>query len=129
MEIKDRFQSAVYRLAGDGPVKTRLIEAFSEHLEDLDDTLLPLQIESGFLSLREALQQHRPVGRETAVEATVRKMSTAQASVCAFEIVTLLLRLLHESNGVERLRVVGGQRGQIVASVISEPSVSSVEPA
>lgn len=127
-QVTDRFQAAVYALAGEGSIKTRLVQAFSGHLEDIDDELLPEELASGFVSLRETLQQHRPVGGETAVEATVRKMSVAEADACAHEIVSLLLRLLRDPAAVERLRVVGGHRAQSVADAPSEPPAFLAKP-
>ncbi len=125
-QIADRFQSAVYTLASERPIKARLVEAYSRHLEDIDEDQVPDELRCSFVNLREHLQQHRPIGSETAVEATVRKMSVFEAGACAGEIVTLLLRMLRDPAAVERLRVVGGSRG---APASSDPAAPPEPPA
>ncbi|TVQ48602.1 MAG: hypothetical protein EA371_05525 [Gammaproteobacteria bacterium] len=122
-QIADRFQSAVFTLASERPIKVRLVEAYSRHLEDIDEEHVPEELRGSFVNLREHLQQHRPIGSETAVEATVRKMSVFEAGACAGEIVTLLLRLLRDPAAVDRLRVVGGARttGHQETSAALEP--------
>lgn len=119
-QLTDRFQSAVVDLIGDGSVKTRLARAWCRHLQDLEDEVLPDDVRTAFTDLRERLYQHRPIGAESPVEATVRKMSVREAESHATCIVTLLLRLVREHATGERLKVVTG--GQSAAAAIHEPA-------
>jgi hypothetical protein len=76
----DRFHSAALLLAGAGPVKQRLADAFRTHLVDLDVEELPRQLRAEFLSLSASLTSERAVGRSSVIDATVRKLSDAQAA-------------------------------------------------
>lgn len=112
-------QSAVATLVTEGPVKTRLAEAYARHLQELERHELPDEIRETFNSLREALHQHRPVGGETAVEATVRKMSAQEADAHAASIVGMLVALLRADPAADRFRVVEG--GEAAADAHTEP--------
>jgi len=107
-QLADRLQAAVYQLVGDGSVKTRLAQAYCGYLSDLDEDGLPEESRARFVSLRESLHQHRPCGTETAVQASVRKMSASEADAHAVGIVQLLLQVLREQGSGERFKVVAG---------------------
>lgn len=79
-------------------IKQRLTKAFSGHLADLDLDSLPPHLRPKFLMLVERLTAVCPLRGETAVAATVRKMSNEEASSCAQEIVALM-KLLGEERG------------------------------
>lgn len=119
-QLADRFQSAVVDLVADGSVKARLARAWCRHLNDLEDEVLPDELRTVFADLRESLYQHRPIGGESAVEATVRKMSVREAERHATSILTLLSRLMREHSTGERLKVVSG--GQAAAAAVHEPA-------
>ena len=119
-QLADRFQSAIVDLVADGSVKARLARAWCRHLQDLEEDALPDDLRAGFAELRECLYQHRPIGAESAVEATVRKMSVREAENHAQSIITLLLRLTREPATGERLKVVSG--GQAGAAAIQDPA-------
>ena len=119
-QLADRFQSAVVDLMADGSVKARLARAWCSHLHDLEDEALPDELRPAFAELRESLYQHRPIGGESVVAATVRKMSVREAESHATSIFTLLLRLMREHAAGDRLKVVSG--GQAAASAVHEPA-------
>jgi hypothetical protein len=110
-QLADRLQAAVYQLVGDGSVKTRLAQAYSGFLSDLDEDSLSEESRARFVSLRESLHQHRPFGTVTAVQASVRKMSASEADAHAVGIVQLLLQVLREQGSGERFKVVAGGQG------------------
>jgi hypothetical protein len=120
-QITDRFQAAVFELVGEGSVKSRLIQAYTRHLQDLEEDLLPEDLRGEFIALRESLHERRPVGGESAVEASVRKMSSRDAEASAADILTTLLRLLRGNVAVERLRVVNGREPAAVGDAGSQP--------
>jgi hypothetical protein len=76
----DRFHGAALLLAGAGPVKQRLADAFRTHLVDLDVKELPRELRAEFLSLSASLTSGRAVGGSSVIDATVRKLSEVQAA-------------------------------------------------
>jgi hypothetical protein len=94
-------------LVGDGPVKRRLIRAFGDHLGDLDAADLPPALRAGFSELQTALSCRAPVGTESRVQASVHKMSAAEARDYAGTIVELYAALVGQLERAEQpLKVV-----------------------
>jgi hypothetical protein len=85
----DRFYAALTVLAGHGHIKQRLMKAFEEYLGDLDEDELPITMKQSFVDLRHTMQRIAPLNGESAVCASVRKMSPQDASDCASQIVAL----------------------------------------
>jgi len=104
--LAERFAGAVQTLVGDGPVKQRLIRAFGEHLGDLDGADLPPALRAGFSDLQSAMSCRVPAGTETPVQASVQKMSAAEAGEYAGTIVELYAALLGQLERAEPLKVV-----------------------
>lgn len=86
----EHFFSAAVLLASVGPIKQRLANAFTNHLAMLRDDDLPREVREDFSSLVHSLSRVQPLRGETAVQATVRKMSDIEASKHAEHIVTIL---------------------------------------
>ncbi|MFZ8984850.1 MAG: hypothetical protein ACO213_11285 [Steroidobacteraceae bacterium] len=86
----DLLQQATLELTSADPIKHRLISAFSSYLEPLDASGLPVELREPFADLLERLTCITPLRGESAVVATVRKMSNEDAGDCAREIVRLL---------------------------------------
>ncbi len=80
---------AAVQLADSSPIKHRLVVAFSKYLCDLDSGELPREVRAEFDSLRRDLTRVTPLRGETAVMATVRKMSNEEAGRAAQRIVRL----------------------------------------
>ena len=108
--LTERFAEAVRTLVSDGPLKQRLIRAFAEHLGDLDHAELPMSVRREFGELQEALQSRAPAGRESRVQATVQKMSAAEAGAHAGTIVQLYVALLGQLERAEPLKVVSAPK-------------------
>lgn len=89
MDTCEKLYSAAIELAGEGPIKKRLIGAYEHHLDGLEDEHMPHEIRDDFSALRRALCSVRPLPGETAVLATVRKMSDGEASRYATQIVSM----------------------------------------
>jgi hypothetical protein len=102
-QVSDRFFSAVRTLSGDGPIKQRLASAYKEHLEDLRDEQIPDSIRQKFESLREALHAVGPANGESAVHASVRKMSPVDAQRYTTSILLMLAELVRVKGNGERL--------------------------
>lgn len=106
----ENFFAATAMLASAGPIKHRLAEAYRAHLESLDQEDLPKEIREEFSSICSRLSCVRPMRGETAVQATVRKMSDIEAGRIAMRIVNMLGILARQQQSVQRapkLRAVG----------------------
>lgn len=121
-QISDRFFSAVRTLSGDGPIKQRLVAAYKEHLEDLPEEQVPDSIRQKFESLRQALTAVGPCNGESAVHASVRKMSPVDAQRYATSILLMLGELVRVKGSGERIAFV--KTGRPV--VETEPAVPGV---
>jgi hypothetical protein len=104
-QFSNKFFSAVRTLAGDGPIKTRLFVAYSDHLDMLPETDMPESIRPRFQLLKNSMHLVKPMSEESPILASVRKMSSAQASRCATQIVAMFSELVRVKSTGERLRV------------------------
>ena len=104
--LLERFEGAVQALIGDGPVKLRLVRAYTAHLEDVRDIELPVSAGAALNELHAALHRVAPSGNETPVKASVQKMSTDEAAWHAGTILRLYVELLTQPRRVEPLKVV-----------------------
>jgi hypothetical protein len=104
----EHFLAAAAILASAGPIKHRLAEAYRTQLADLDEDELPKEIREEFSSLSSCMSCVRPMRGETAVQATVRKMSDQEAGGIATRIINMLGVVARQQN-VQRpkLRAVG----------------------
>jgi len=93
-QIVERFEAAVQTLVGDGPVKNRLLAAYTEHLEDLQQVDLPIESKLDFGDLHGALHRANPIGKIDSVRASVQKMSPTEAWWHAHTIVRLYAEVL-----------------------------------
>lgn len=109
-QISDRFFSATRTLSGDGPIKQRLVSAYKEYLEDLHEDQVPESIRPKFESLRQALTAVGPSNGESAVHASVRKMSPVDAQRYATSILLMLSELVRVKGSNERLAFIKGGR-------------------
>lgn len=98
--LVDRFYAAVSVLAGDGHIKQRLICAFQEHLDDIEDDELPLVVREGFADLKRRMHGVAPLNGEGPICASVRKMSGPEAGACGEAIVALHAEVLRLSDGL-----------------------------
>ena len=89
----DRFYAALTVLAGHGHIKQRLIKAYEDHLASIDEDELPLSTQQAFADLRRSMHRVSPLNGESAVCASVRKMSPHDASECAGQVVALFTEL------------------------------------
>ena len=89
----NRFYAAISVLAGHGHIKQRLIKAYEENLLDIDEEELPVSVRQAFSDLRQCMYRVTPLNGESPVCASVRKMSPADASECASQVVGLFSEL------------------------------------
>lgn len=79
----ERLFSAVLRMAGHGTIKERLVEAFEENLDYIEEYDLPEDVRPEFTELKRMMTRVAPLNGEGPICATVRKMSTGEADECA----------------------------------------------
>lgn len=103
----EHFFAATAILASSGPIKHRLAEAYRTHLAGLDADEVPKEIREEFCSLSTCMCCVAPLRGETAVQATVRKMSDLEAGSIAMRIVNMLGVLARLQPARPKLRAVG----------------------
>ncbi len=86
----ESLHKATLELAKSSGLKQRLADAWSHYLEDLSVSEIPGELRQEFEALRLSMNSVRPFPGESAVVATVRKMSMGEADACAQRIVALL---------------------------------------
>ena len=96
----ENFHKATLELAKSTALKQRLTDAFSRHLLDMPASEMPGALRGDFESLCKRMTRVSPLRGETAVAATVRKMSLDEADACAARIVALL-DALHRAQGMD----------------------------
>ena len=104
--LAEKFEAAVRRLVGDGPVKQRLVQAYAQHLDDLRDGDMPGPLKGDYAALDAAMHRSPPIGKESSIKITVQKMSFAEASAHAESIVKLYAEVLRSAERGEPLKVV-----------------------
>lgn len=85
--LLDLLQQAAVTLAQGGAIKDRLAEAYASHLIQIDPDDLPDHLRAEFESLCAAMRRERPLPRESAIRASVRKMSNEEAARHAAAVV------------------------------------------
>jgi hypothetical protein len=105
----EHLHAASLLLVGPGGVKQRLAAAYRTHLADLHPESLPRELRAELASIAQALTHERPVGGLGAIEASVRKMSDAEAASLAARVIGLFGEVSQLQSGALRatpLRVV-----------------------
>ena len=85
----ERFHAALTVLAGHGHIKQRLIKAYEDNLVGVNEDELPIALKQSFADLNRQMHGVTPLNGEGPICASVRKMSSQEASKCAASVVTL----------------------------------------
>jgi hypothetical protein len=100
----DNFFAAVSVLAGHGHIKQRLIAAFEDNLEAIDENELPIPVKQSFSDLKHLMHRVAPLNGEGPICASVRKMSVDEANQCAQIMVDIYGDMIrHSDSGQESL--------------------------
>ena len=99
----ERFGTALSVLAGHGDIKKRLIQAFEENLNDIDQQNLPKPVKTTFGTLRRRMTSVAPLNGEGPICASVRKMSVFEADECARMVVGIYGELLRTEPAEDEL--------------------------
>jgi hypothetical protein len=92
----EQLEGAALSLARAAPIKERLVDAFRNHLSQVDADELPQALRAQFRACHQALTRERPLRGEDAVRATVRKMSNLEADELACSVVRLFADMVRE---------------------------------
>lgn len=101
----DLLQRATLRLSQEGSIKDRLADAYASHLIGIDAEDLPQHLRADFDALCAAMNREIPLPRESAINASVRKMSGEEARYYAALVVRVFAAVAREgaqSAGVRR---------------------------
>ena len=80
---------AIVELTKSDPGKSRLATCVSKYLSTIQMEDLPIPAQAQLAALLKSLTTVTPLRGETAIQATIRKMSNAEADSCASRIVDL----------------------------------------
>lgn len=105
----DRFFAAVSVMAGDGHVKQRLVQAYEDNLQHIEEGLLPAEAREPFAELKRSMKSVAPLNGEGPIRATVRKMSAQEAARCGqlmLELLAVLIRCSAKGQGARTSKAV-----------------------
>jgi hypothetical protein len=108
VDLSARLQAATLSLAGPGHIKDRLLDAYSRHLNDIEETDLPGEYAIEFAQMIHALHRSPALPGDDVIKASVRKLSNEEACRYA-ELVVRLYGLLagrHHALAPRNLRPV-----------------------
>lgn len=116
--VLDLLQQATVTLSQGGSIKERLAEAYSLHLIRVDAGDLPDHLRNEFSQLHAALHREPPLPRESAIRASIRKMSIADASRYAALVVQIFAALARSTTPAIAWR--GARAAPVVALLAAE---------
>lgn len=88
--ISEHFLAAICMLVSADSIKRRLVSAYQTHLSVINEDELPGEVRKDFTEVVHAISYVQPMRGESAVQATVRKMSDSEAGQHATRIVEIL---------------------------------------
>jgi hypothetical protein len=109
----DRLFAAVSVMAGDGHIKQRLVKAYEENLQNIEESALPSAARTSFAELRRMMRCVAPLNGEGPIRATVRKMSVRDAALCSqlmLDLLTVSIREHLSDSGQHRLPLQPDER-------------------
>jgi hypothetical protein len=95
----DSFHAAVSVLAGHGHIKQRLMTAYEDYLDAIDEDEVPQIRRNAFVDVQKAMHRVAPLNGEGSVCASVRKMSPVEAGDCAITILSVYRAMLRDDDG------------------------------
>jgi len=118
----DRFYAAVSVLAGDGHVKQRLMRAYQENLDDIQEDELPRQLKNSFSKLKMRMHRVAPLNGEGPICASVRKMSVHEASDCAVSVVSLYGEIIRQAGDLQDPLPLNGDQESVPPFLVKSVS-------
>jgi hypothetical protein len=100
LNLSARLEAATLSLAGPGTIKDRLLDAYSRHLKDIQESDLPGEYAIEFAQMIQALHRSPALPGEDVIKASVRKLSNEQACRYAELVVRLYGRFAGQHHAV-----------------------------
>ena len=94
----NNFFTAISVLAGHGHIKQRLISAYEDNLDAIEEDALPTDVRQSFADLNHLMHRVTPTNGEGPICASVRKMSVEEANQCAQLMVDLYSDMIRHSD-------------------------------
>lgn len=94
----ESFHAAASVLVGHGHIKQRLMKAFEDYLESIDEDEVPKARRRAFVEVQKAMHRVAPLNGEGSVCASVRKMSPVEAGDCAITILSIYRTMLRDGD-------------------------------
>jgi hypothetical protein len=88
------FLNAAQLLSSSGPIKQRLATAYTKHLAAVSSDEIPREYREEFIAIGSSMSAVKPLRGETAVQASIRKMSDFEAAGHALRIINLMGALI-----------------------------------
>jgi hypothetical protein len=106
--LSARLEAATLSLTGPGAIKERLLDAYSRHLKDIQESDLPGEYAIEFAQMIHALHRSPALPGEDVIKASVRKLSNEEACRYAGLVVRLygMLAGMHHPVATRNLRPV-----------------------
>ena len=117
----DRFLAAVSVWSGNGHIKQRLMTAFEDNLDGLDEDELPPAQRELFTKLRGKMHRVAPLNGEGHIRASVRKMSLAEAQECAHLIVSLYAEMAKRHGSEEHPKLAAVPSSADIPTFLAKP--------
>jgi hypothetical protein len=111
---EDCLFAAVSALATHGRVKQRLILAYGDHLDGIDEDDLPLALRETFSELRQKMYSVTPANGEGSICASVRKMSKPQADQCASMILELYRDVVRMGDSLQSQMPLSAEESSVI---------------
>ena len=94
----NNFFNAISVLAGHGHIKQRLISAYEDNLDPIEEDELPTPVRQSFADLNHLMHRVTPTNGEGPICASVRKMSVEEANQCAQLMLDLYSDMIRHSD-------------------------------
>jgi len=114
----DSFHAAASVLVGHGHIKQRLMKAYEDYLDAIDEAEVPERRRPAFIEVQKAMHRVAPQNGEGSICASVRKMSPVEAGDCAITILSIYREMLREGDdGSPELKVIN-ESGEAVPAFL-----------
>jgi len=117
--VLDLLQQATTTLSQGGSIKDRLADAYATHLIQVDVEDLPEALRDEFECLCQAMRREHPLPRETAIRASVRKMSNEEAARHAALVVRIFAALARAGVQIVTRRSVRNPVGSPIVNLFA----------
>jgi hypothetical protein len=117
--VLDLLQQATITLSQGGSIKDRLADAYATHLIQVDVEELPESLRDEFECLCQAMRREQPLPRESAIRASVRKMSNEEAARHAALVVRIFGAVARAGAGVIARRSVRSPVGAPIVNLFA----------